>query len=126
DRSGLMAGCRDARLVSPVLAADATPYLDEESVTPLSIKVGEAALALDPLSSSGVQKAIQSALAGAVVVNTLLRKPALREAAFRFYRESLGQASERHRRWAAEHYGTVAARNAASFWRDRATTESAI
>lgn len=126
DRSGLMAGCRDARLASPVLAADATPYLDEESVTPLSIKVGEAALALDPLSSSGVQKAIQSALAGAVVVNTLLRRPASREAAISFYQESLGRASERHRVWAAEHYGTIAARNAASFWQDRATTEAAI
>jgi hypothetical protein len=115
-----MAGCRDARLLGRIQAADATPYLDEESVTPLSIKVGDAALALDPLSSSGVQKAIQTALAGAVVINTLLRKPERHDAAFRFYRNSLRDASERHRQWAAGHYATVAAQRAGKFWSDRA------
>lgn len=120
ERSDLLADCRDARLTSPVRATDATPYLDEASITPLSIKVGDAALALDPLSSSGVQKAIQSALAGAVVVNTLLRRPALREIALRFYQDSLEEASERHRRWAAEHYATVASSNRGTFWQDRA------
>ncbi len=65
DRSGLMAGCRDARLASPVLAADATPYLDEERVTPVSIKVGEAALAPHTLPPGGVQKDVPMARAGA-------------------------------------------------------------
>ncbi|MBI4622627.1 MAG: tryptophan 7-halogenase [Verrucomicrobia bacterium] len=121
DRSGLLAGCRDPRILGRVMAADATPYLDEESVTPHSIKVGDAALALDPLSSSGVQKAIQTALAGAVVVNTLLRKPEMHAAAFRFYRNGLSDASERHREWATAHYGTVADTGAGKFWQDRAT-----
>jgi 2-polyprenyl-6-methoxyphenol hydroxylase-like FAD-dependent oxidoreductase len=119
-RSGLLAGCRDASLASSVLAADATPYLDEESVTPSSIKVGDAALAIDPLSSSGVQKAIQSALAAAVVANTLLRKPESHDAAMRFYKASLADASERHCHWAAGHYGSVAARTGGKFWKDRA------
>ena len=70
EHSGLLAGATGARLLGRVFAADATPYLDEESLTLRSIKVGDAALALDPLSSSGVQKAIQTALSGAVVVNT--------------------------------------------------------
>src|SRR5438105_4622633 len=46
DRSGLMTGCADARLAGPVRAADATPYIDDESVTSLSIKIGDAALAI--------------------------------------------------------------------------------
>ncbi len=121
DRSGLMAGCHDARLIGPVLAADATPYLDEESVTPLSIKVGEAALAIDPLSSSGVQKAIQTALAGAIVCNTMLRKPEASTAALRFYQQNLADASERHSRWAAAHYGSVVMRSGGKFWQDRAS-----
>ena len=58
-----------------------------------SIKVGDAALALDPLSSSGVQKAIQSALAGSVVVNTLLQRPGEQALAREFYRENLSEAS---------------------------------
>lgn len=120
DRSRLMAGCRRPQPVGPVRVIDATPYLDAACVTPASIKVGDAALALDPLSSSGVQKAIQTALAGAVVVNTLLRRPASSEAAFGYYRESLHHASERHRRWAARHYASAAQRHDGAFWRERA------
>lgn len=120
-QSGLLEGCRDICLVSPVQAADATPYIDEESVTHRSIKVGDAALSIDPLSSSGVQKAIQTALSGAVVVNTLLRKPESSEAAMQFYRSSLADASERHSNWAAEYYSTAAATRSAEFWRQRAS-----
>jgi hypothetical protein len=72
------------------------------------------------LSSSGVQKAIQSALAAAIVSNTLLRKPALAEAAMRFYRSSLLEASSRHSRWAAEYYRKVAEQRGGRFWEDRA------
>ena len=118
--SGLLADCPDAHLLGRVFAADDTPYLGAENVTMRSIKAGDAALALDPLSSSGVQKAIQTALSGAVVVNTLLRKPERSEAALRFYRDRLREASERHRLWAVGHYGRVAARRAGEFWRDRA------
>lgn len=120
-RSGLLEGCRDVCLVSPIQAADATPYIDEESVTPNSIKVGDAALSIDPLSSSGVQKAIQSALSGAVVVNTLIRKPESSEAAFEFYRSRLADASERHSSWAGEYYGAAAATRSTEFWQQRAS-----
>ena len=119
-RSGLLQGCRDICLISPVEAADATPYLDEESVTPHSIKVGDAALSIDPLSSSGVQKAIQAALSGAVVVNTLIRKPECNEAAMQFYRSSLADAAERHSNWAGEYYSAAAATRNTAFWRQRA------
>jgi flavin-dependent dehydrogenase len=118
-RSGLMDECPGARMVGPARAADATPYLDDASVTRTSIKVGDSAMALDPLSSSGVQKAIQTALSAAIVVNTLLRRPSDAEAAMEFYRDSLGHASERHRRWAASHYATVAARESDAFWQCR-------
>ena len=118
-RSSLMDGCDESRLVGQVLAADATPYLDDQCVTRTQIKIGDSALALDPLSSSGVQKAIQTALSGAVVVNTLLRKPENTDAAVQFYRESLSLASERHHAWAAGHYATVAVRERSPFWTDR-------
>jgi flavin-dependent dehydrogenase len=119
-RSDLAAHCRDARLQVPVRAIDATPYLDVHSVTPSRIKVGEAALAVDPISSSGVQKAIQSALAGAIVANTLLRRPAAREAALQFYQANLTDASARHCRWAAGHYRSVATVRGGAFWEKRA------
>jgi len=118
--SSLLPSGTKARLVGPVQATDATPYLDDECVTADSIKVGDAALALDPISSSGVQKAIQSALAAAAVVNTLLQRPRAQAMAQQFYRASLQESSTRHHAWARNHYAQVAARRPARFWRERA------
>ena len=120
ERSTLMNDCRDAELIAPVRAIDATPYLSSDCVAPSQIELGDAALAIDPISSSGVQKAIQSALSGAIVANTLLRRPESTDAALSFYRAQLGEASERHRRWAADHYRDVAERCGHPFWQQRA------
>jgi hypothetical protein len=109
-----------AHLAGRVQAADATPFLDENSVGNGEIRVGDAAVAIDPISSSGVQRAVQTALAGAVVVNTLLRRPAAADAARIYYRDSLQRASDRHRAWAAEHYATAAAARPSRFWTRRA------
>jgi flavin-dependent dehydrogenase len=122
DRSTLMQDCRDAELISPVRATDATPYLSVDCVAPNRIQLGDAALAIDPISSSGVQKAVQTALSGAIVANTLLRRPESTEAALGFYRAQLNEASERHRRWAAGHYRDVAEYRDRPFWRARANT----
>jgi len=122
DRSSLMPDCRDAELIAPVRAIDATPYLSGDCVAPNRMALGDAALAIDPISSSGVQKAIQTALSGAIVANTLLRRPDSTEAALGFYRAQLSETSERHRRWAAGHYREVAAHSDRPFWRQRAGT----
>ncbi len=116
--SSLLSPCRDADLTEPVRVADATPYLDSENIGPCSIKVGEAALALDPLSSSGVQNAINTGLTGGIVLNTLLRCPAQADAAIRFYKSNLLESSKRHRHWSAERYGAVV--HSGAFWRTRA------
>jgi flavin-dependent dehydrogenase len=126
DRSSLMEECREAELIAPVRAIDATPYLAGDCVAPTRILLGDAALAIDPISSSGVQKAIQSALSGAIVANTLLRRPGLTDAALSFYRAQLTEASERHRRWAAGHYRDVADKCDRPFWRDRSAPPAAI
>jgi len=111
--------CRDAERIGPVRAIDATPYLAGDCIGANAIRLGDAALSIDPISSSGVQKAIQSALSGAIVANTLLRRPYAADLAMRFYRDQLSDASERHRRWAADHYGTIAANRGGQFWTER-------
>jgi flavin-dependent dehydrogenase len=123
DRSGLMQDCGDVELIAPVSAVNATPYLRSDCVAPTRIQLGDAALAIDPISSSGVQKAIQSALSGAIVANTLLRRPESTDASLGFYRAQLTDASERHRRWAGEHYRDVADACQRPFWRQRSTTQ---
>ena len=119
DRSRLMEGWGAAEMIAAPSAIDATAYVDDECASPNSLKIGDAALALDPLSSSGVQKAIQGALSAAIVANTLLRRPEAHAAALQFYRASLAEASARHRAWASGHYATVSVREPGSFWSAR-------
>lgn len=125
ERSSLMEDCRDVELTAPIRGIDATPYLSNDCVAPNRIQLGDAALAIDPISSSGVQKALQSALSGAIVVNTLLLRPELTDAALSFYRAQLNDASEQHRRWAAGHYRDVADKCDRPFWRDRSALAEA-
>lgn len=54
-----------------------------------SLRVGDAALAIDPLSGHGVYKAISGALAAAPVINTLIRRPEHAALAQAFYRDRL-------------------------------------
>lgn len=117
--SALARDLEGATLVGAARATDATPYVDEGCVGPTRIRVGDAALAIDPLSSSGVQKAIQTALSGAIVANTLLRRPAARDAAIRFHRDSVRDASDRHRGWTTGHYAAAGERFDDTFWRAR-------
>lgn len=118
--SRLLSGVRNARRWGPVRAMDATPYLADPVASPRCLRIGDAAVAIDPLSSSGVQKAIQAALAGAVVLHTMLRRPNDRHLALQFHRESLERTSRRHLEWARGFYATVAAHNPTPFWTARA------
>jgi flavin-dependent dehydrogenase len=118
--SSLLPPGAKAELLGPVQSTDATPYLDEDCVARDSIKVGDAGLALDPLSSSGVQRAVQSALLGAVVVNTLLQSPPLQGMAQTFYRENLTGTSDRHRVWTRGCYARMVGTQATRFWMERA------
>jgi flavin-dependent dehydrogenase len=121
-RSELMTGCRNARMIGPPAAIDATAYIDDTCASAIAFKVGDSALALDPLSSSGVQRAIQDALSAAIVANTVLRRPERTEAALQFRRAALNEASQRHCRWAASHYSKVAELGGGPFWQSRAAS----
>jgi flavin-dependent dehydrogenase len=72
--------------------------------------IGDSASTLDPLSSQGIQKAITSALAANVVVQTILSRPDHTEPAIEFYQEreettyrlhidSLARLYHRETRW---------------------------
>ena len=115
-----------AKLLGPVRAAEATPYLDGDPVTRQMIKVGDSACAVDPLSSSGVQKAIQSALSGAIVVNTLLRRPGSHELACHFYRQHLERNFSRHAAWAGGYYAEAMPEYRTPFWVDRSVPDASL
>jgi flavin-dependent dehydrogenase len=65
--------------------ADASLYTSKCFYGPGFLLVGDAGSFIDPLSSFGVKKAMVSAWVAAVVVNTCLHRPAMREIALKFF-----------------------------------------
>jgi hypothetical protein len=108
------------RIEGPVRARDASGTHAREPVGVDYIRVGDAGVALDPLSSQGVQSAVASGLQAAVVVNTLLRAPAQAEAARTFYRDRQAERVDQHAAEAGRHYAARAAVCDRPFWRRRA------
>jgi flavin-dependent dehydrogenase len=117
--SALLGDCLHGALEDGVRLHDATPHRSAECVTEDSIRIGEASFSLDPLSSQGVQAAMNSGLQAAVVVHTMLTRADDAEAAKAFYRDAQKDTAERHRVASARHYAAVAGTTPTPFWRAR-------
>ncbi|UCH73322.1 MAG: FAD-dependent monooxygenase [Rhodospirillales bacterium] len=90
----ILSGCEiarhwiaDGRSHGPVVVRRANPVCAQRPFDDGRIRVGDAALAPDPLSGHGVYVALGGAQAAAVAVNTLLRRPASAALARTFYEE---------------------------------------
>jgi flavin-dependent dehydrogenase len=118
--SALLRGCLRGQLCGPVRACDATARHDQDPVCANALKVGEAACAIDPLASQGVQAAMASAQQGAAVVHTLLTAPAHAAAAVQFYRDRQAETATRHRAYAARFYAEHQVHCGRPFWLSRA------
>ena len=115
--SGLLEG---ARIATTPQAADATLYTATQFGDARFLLVGDAGLFIDPLSSEGVHKAMASALTGAVVVNTLLRRPAMRTHALGFYTQRQFQTYASHYQQSLDYYRQEQRWPDSPFWRARA------
>lgn len=102
-----------------VKVCDASSYRFDEVVTFDAIRLGEAAFAIDPLSSSGVQTAIQTGLAAAATVHTLLSPGGDRTAALEYYGDLVATSATHHLRTAARAYADNVAYADREFWRRR-------
>jgi 2-polyprenyl-6-methoxyphenol hydroxylase-like FAD-dependent oxidoreductase len=101
---------------------DASAYTSRQFCGPGFLFAGDAASSIDPLSSFGVKKALVSGWAGAVVANTWLRRPEMRQAALRFHDERERQVYESYQRQAGGYSREVAAGEARPFWGTRSET----
>jgi 2-polyprenyl-6-methoxyphenol hydroxylase-like FAD-dependent oxidoreductase len=99
-----------------------TPYVDGLSWRPGRVKLGDAAFALDPISSSGVEKAMRFSLQAAIALNTWCRASHApdKELARRFYESCLVESAARHFAWSAGYYRQVWC-GESPFWRERST-----
>jgi len=115
---------RDLRGEVTVHCHDATTYAAEVVCDETLIRVGDASHSLDPLSSSGIRSAMQSALHASIVINTILRKPERTALALQFYRDTQRAAVEQHIAWTRSFYAESRFRDA-PFWRKRSDSGAA-
>jgi flavin-dependent dehydrogenase len=84
------------------------------------IKIGEAAFTLDPLSSTGVEKAMRFSLQVAIAVNTFFKDPYSQHPKD-FYEEKLIESVVNHAHWTAEYYQQAWPSSVETeFWKKRA------
>jgi hypothetical protein len=88
-------------LLGSIRACDATGYHTNEPIGLDFIRVGEAAFSLDPLSSTGVEKAMQTGLAAAVALHTMMLRPERSDLCLKFYRDRHFEAVSQHAIWSA-------------------------
>lgn len=80
------------------------------------IKIGEAAFTLDPLSSTGVEKAMRFSLQVAIAVNTYLKDQNSGDPK-NFYEEKLIESVVNHAHWTADYYqNSWACNDKTEFW----------
>ena len=116
---------KGAWLADPPRAFDASLYTAQAFAGERFLLVGDAGLFIDPMSSEGVHKAMASAITGAVVVNTVLQRPALRHHAIGFYEESQQHTYDSHYRQAVQYYQEERRWVDHAFWHRRATIQIA-
>jgi 2-polyprenyl-6-methoxyphenol hydroxylase-like FAD-dependent oxidoreductase len=124
--SQLFAALADAPLkAAPGTAlhhSDCTPYIDEQCWQPGRIKLGEAAFALDPVSASGMEKAMRCALQAVIALHTIefCDDAAHQALAQDYFRQHIAETCARHSLWAARHYRQAWCHDL-PFWHRRST-----
>ena len=112
----------DLAPAQPLRVCSAAPYLDTAAWRHGRVKIGDAAFALDPISGSGVEKAMRFSLQAAVAWHTWSNATdeAGRSLAEQYFSQQLIQTCARHVSWYAAHYARAwSATN--DFWRARST-----
>ncbi|WP_232233040.1 NAD(P)/FAD-dependent oxidoreductase [Pseudomonas putida] len=80
------------------------------------LRVGDAAMAVDPLSGNGIFQSLSSALQAPVVINTLLRRPERSALAQRFHQQRVEQLFLRFARTGRDFYRLEQRHADAGFW----------
>jgi hypothetical protein len=116
-RSKLLRALLHGNMTGPAAVRDATPRIGTDLIGNDFIRVGEASLSIDPLSSQGIQTALLSAIQGSAAVHTILTAGCDPLPALEFYRERQLAAAASHRVAAARLYQASPVQN--SFWMRR-------
>lgn len=102
-----------------VHARSSTAILAGSCAGPDWLRVGDAAMAVDPLSGNGIFQSLSSALQAPVVINTLLQRPGQADLAQRFHQTRVEQLFLRFARIGRDFYAQETQRGDQPFWTRR-------
>ena len=108
-----------AKPVGSVYARTSSPVLCERSAGDNWIRVGDAAMAVDPLSGNGIFQALSSALQAPAVVNTLIQNPERAELAKAFHEARIEGLFYRFARIGRDFYAQESQWPDRPFWQAR-------
>ena len=112
--------------IRPIEACSVTSYLHQNPWDERFIKLGEAAFTLDPLSSSGVEKAMRFSLQTAIAVNTYFKNP-VSTYPKDYYEEKFIDSVCSHAHWTASFYQEAwPFKEEAPFWKNKARVPSLL
>jgi flavin-dependent dehydrogenase len=124
-RSHLLKDLVQGDMIGPIRVRDATPRISPDPVGHDFIRVGEAAVAIDPLSSQGIQEAFLAAIQASAAVHTILTPGCDPTPALEFYRERRQTVAARSRLTAARFYRAHTDRSSLWMRRSSAAEEAA-
>lgn len=87
------------------------------------LRIGDAALSLDPVTGHGILSGLRGAIQGAVAARTILQRPAAAAAAVGFYRSSMERSHTAHLSATRSQYRSVRRYAARPFWSVRGGEE---
>lgn len=111
----------EAWQVATVHARSSTAILAGQCAGDNWLRVGDAAMAVDPLSGNGIFQSLSSALQAPAVINTLLRRPGNQALARDFHQQRIEQLFLRFARIGRDFYAQEQARAGQPFWDRRQT-----
>lgn len=100
-------------------ARSSTAILSLETGGANWLRVGDAAMAVDPLSGNGIFQSLSSALQAPAVINTLLSRPERTELALAFHQRRVEQLFQRFARTGRDFYALEERWAAQPFWAAR-------
>ncbi|UCO96194.1 FAD-dependent monooxygenase [Metapseudomonas lalkuanensis] len=102
-------------------ARSSTAILFHEASGPSWLRVGDAAMAVDPLSGNGIFQSLSSALQAPAVINTMLQRPDRAELARQFHQRRVEHLFLRFARTGRDFYALEQRWPEQPFWCDRCT-----
>jgi len=120
DETGVLDGATNLSRLHAIAASDATPSTASACNGAGLFRVGDAAVAQDPLSSSGVSAALQSAVDAALAIHTLRDESSAGPMVETFLNRRTQRRAARHTGWTAAFYADATVVYPTPFWIARA------